>query len=218
MNELKQGTISGGDASNATPLPIRMFESDLLERFTRTRLATIILFWLPASAGLIILGSSNGQLAILQTGAIVVSTMFAWTLFEYAFHRFVFHLDRWMPSAKRFCFVMHGSHHVDPTDAGRNITPLVVSVPILAVLLGTAMLIFGQAGGLVFAGTFGLSYLAYDVIHYGCHQWRVRGSLASYIRRHHLSHHYVDDARHFGVTSPLWDWVLGTQRMRRRHG
>ena len=27
---------------------------------------------------------------------------------------------------------------------------------------------------------------------------------------HHAIHHYKDDTRAYGVSSPLWDWILGT--------
>ncbi|MGB3618930.1 MAG: sterol desaturase family protein, partial [Catalinimonas sp.] len=31
---------------------------------------------------------------------------------------------------------------------------------------------------------------------------------------HHSIHHFKDDERAFGVSSPLWDWVFGTMPRR----
>jgi 4-hydroxysphinganine ceramide fatty acyl 2-hydroxylase len=45
--------------------------------------------------------------------------MFLWTLVEYGMHRFLFHVDEWMPDNRWFLtlhFVLHGIHHYLPTD------------------------------------------------------------------------------------------------------
>jgi sterol desaturase/sphingolipid hydroxylase (fatty acid hydroxylase superfamily) len=200
-------------ARRATARPVRLFGSELLERLTHTRLVTIVLFWVPVSAGLFFLGVRQGQLSGIEVCGIAAAGVTAWTLFEYMLHRLGFHLDRWISAAGRFCFLMYGCHHTDPSDAGRDIMPLVGSVPIFAAVLGLVMWILGGAGGLVFGGAFGLAYLAYDVVHYGCHQWPLRGRLGAYLKRHHLMHHFLDDACNFGVTSPVWDWIFGTRRV-----
>ncbi len=196
---------------------MRLFESDALERLTRTKPATVPLLWVPLSSALFAWGASSGleasEVAWLASAAVLV-----WTLFEYTLHRVVFHLDRLVPRAARFCFMMHGSHHLDPNDAGRRLTPPVVSLPIFAVVLGIARAALGQDEGLVFAGVFGLSYVAYDMMHYACHAWRLPGRIGAYLKRHHLAHHYVDDHRNFGVTSPVWDAVFGTLGVRARRG
>jgi sterol desaturase/sphingolipid hydroxylase (fatty acid hydroxylase superfamily) len=200
-------------ARRAPARSVRLFESDLLERLTRTRLATLVLFWVPVSGGLLFLGVRQGQLSGMEIGGIAAAGVAAWTLFEYVLHRLAFHLDRWISAAARFCFLMHGCHHADPSDAGRDIMPLIGSVPIFGMVLGVAIGIFGDAGGAVFGSAFGSAYLAYDVVHYGCHQWPLPGRLGAYLKRHHLIHHFLDDACNFGVTSPLWDWIFGTRRV-----
>jgi len=193
--------------------PVRFFKSDLLERFTHTRLATLVAFWGSISVGLLVIGLRQGELTGIEAGAIATAGAIAWSLVEYLLHRFVFHLDRWLPAAERFCFLMHGCHHADPSDGSRDVMPLVASVPALGAFLGLALWTLGTATGAVFAGAFGLAYLAYDVMHYGFHQWRLPGRLGSYLKRHHLMHHFRDDGSDFGVTSPLWDWIFGTFRI-----
>jgi sterol desaturase/sphingolipid hydroxylase (fatty acid hydroxylase superfamily) len=201
-----------GNTHGAISRPVRLFKSDLIERLTRTHLATLVLFWLSASVALLVLGIRQGELAGSEACTIALAGVVGWSLAEYLLHRFVFHLDRWIPSAQRFCFLMHGCHHADPSDAGRDVMPLIASVPAFGTFLGAAMSILGAAQGLVFCGGFGLAYLAYDIMHYGFHQWPFRGHLGTYLKRHHLMHHFRDDRGDFGVTSPIWDWVFGTLR------
>jgi sterol desaturase/sphingolipid hydroxylase (fatty acid hydroxylase superfamily) len=192
--------------------PVRLFESDFLERFTRTTVATILLFWVPLCTLCLVLGLHLGHFTAAGSVLIIVAGIIAWTLFEYSLHRFIFHLDRWLPAAQRFSFLMHGVHHVDPADAGRDIMPLMGSIPIFIVLVTAATVILGAPLALALFGAFGFAYLAYDLTHYACHQRRMTGRVGAYLKRHHLSHHYADGTRNFGVTSPLWDWCFGTLR------
>jgi len=207
-----------GDSGARQGRPLRLFRSDFLERFSRTSLATIILFWVPVSGLCIVIGPREGQFSPAQSAVAVASGAVAWTLVEYLLHRFFFHLDRWVPAARPFTFLIHGCHHADPADAGRDIMPLAGSIPIFAVILGGMLLLLGHGLALLVMGGFGFAYLSYDVLHYACHQWRPRGALAAALKRHHLIHHYVDGGRNFGVTSPLWDWLFGTLRHGRPHG
>jgi 4-hydroxysphinganine ceramide fatty acyl 2-hydroxylase len=32
------------------------------------------------------------------------------------------------------------------------------------------------------------------------------------LKQHHLRHHYHDDHLGYGVSSPLWDYIFGTNR------
>ena len=63
---------------------------------------------------------------------------------------------------------------------------------------------------LFFAG-FIITMSLYDQIHYYCHfgpnlniPWLKR------LKLQHLKHHYRDNTRFFGVTSPIWDIAFGT--------
>lgn len=198
--------------------PVRLFGSDFLERFTRTSLTTIILFWVSVSALCIAIGAHQGSFSPARLAFAIIAGAAIWTIVEYLLHRFVFHLDRWVPAARPLTFLIHGCHHADPSDAGRDIMPLAGSIPIFATLLGAAFLAIDRAFAFVLMGGFALAYLSYDLLHYGCHQWRFGGGIGAYLKRHHLIHHYVDGERNFGVTSPVWDWFFGTLRAGRRHG
>ena len=203
-----------GRGSRAGVHRVRLFKSDALERLTRTSASSVIVFWLTLSCAALGVGFGLDRIDGWSVVGCIAGGAAAWTLVEYVLHRFVFHLDRWIPAAERLCFVIHGCHHADPSDAGRDIMPPVASAPMMAVVLAASAWMLGEAAGLLFFGAFSLSYLIYDVTHYGCHQWRLPGPVGRYLKRHHLAHHFADDARDFGVTSPLWDWLLGTKRGR----
>jgi sterol desaturase/sphingolipid hydroxylase (fatty acid hydroxylase superfamily) len=61
----------------------------------------------------------------------------------------------------------------------------------------------------VFAG-FVAGYLVYDTTHYLTHHSAGGTALGRYQKKRHFRHHYSDSTRNFGVSSPLWDLVLGT--------
>lgn len=57
--------------------------------------------------------------AYLKIGLSFVFGNFVWTLLEYGFHRFLFHVDYYMPDHPKFLmihFLVHGIHHYMPMD------------------------------------------------------------------------------------------------------
>jgi len=155
-----------------------------------------------------------------------------WTVAEYVIHRFVFHpppaieedtrrilrgLARGqaamaaLPTLRhRFYFLVHGVHHDFPNDSRRLVMPPSVSVPLAALFYPVFRLAFPGSAEAVFAG-FVVGYLCYDTIHYLTHHG-VRHTMAGrYLRRAHFQHHYRDSQTNYGVSSPLWDLVLGTR-------
>lgn len=61
----------------------------------------------------ITLGAVSRALACWSLGTII------WTLLEYGFHRFLFHVDEWLPDTPAFLtlhFLIHGVHHYLPMD------------------------------------------------------------------------------------------------------
>ena len=65
-----------------------------------------------------------------------------------------------------------------------------------------------------FCGGFIIGYLIYDYIHYSTHHFPMRSGLAKYLKHYHLKHHYSGEGGRYGVSSPLWDWVFGTDPSR----
>jgi sterol desaturase/sphingolipid hydroxylase (fatty acid hydroxylase superfamily) len=50
----------------------------------------------------------------------------------------------------------------------------------------------------------------YDTVHYAVHHFSLKGPVLLYLKKQHFRHHYQDSTRDFGVSSPLWDFMLGT--------
>ena len=53
-------------------------------------------------------------------------------------------------------------------------------------------------------------YLFYDMTHYAVHHFNIRNKLWLALKKHHIRHHYENPGLGFGVSSPLWDEVIGT--------
>ena len=185
-----------------------MFESRLLDWFTRVHPAVPVVIYLPAIAVLAVngVGRTGPALAVM----LGLGGYAAWTLTEYWLHRVVFHYEPTHPLAVRVHWMMHGVHHDHPNDPLRLVMPPSVSLP-LALAFGLVFwLALGSAAAPAFMAGFTAGYLAYDMIHYHVHHHRPRSALGRRLRELHMRHHFQDHERGFGVSAPWWDRVFGT--------
>jgi sterol desaturase/sphingolipid hydroxylase (fatty acid hydroxylase superfamily) len=186
-----------------------MFETPLIERFSRIHPSTPFVFWLPVLAYLGYRAVENG-VAPGSIGALILAGALLWTLAEYVLHRYVFHYLGPRPWQRRMHFIIHGVHHDFPSDHERLVMPLGASIP-----MGVGFYVMFRAllGGVLvdplFVG-FGLGYLAYDGTHYALHHYRMSSRVGKWLKRHHMIHHHTGANARWGVSSPLWDWVFGT--------
>jgi sterol desaturase/sphingolipid hydroxylase (fatty acid hydroxylase superfamily) len=188
----------------------RMFESDFLERFSRIHPSTPFIAWLPIVGVCLVRSFLRHDLAPAAILAIAVGGTFTWTLAEYVLHRYVFHWTNDKPWGKRIHFLLHGVHHDYPNDRDRLVMPLLTSVPLALVFYALFVGTMGRAiGEPAFAG-FVVGYLFYDGTHYYVHHFMPKGRWGRFLKRHHMTHHYMDHDGGFGVSTPLWDIVLGT--------
>lgn len=140
--------------------------------------------------------------------ALVVFGAAAWTLIEYAVHRFVLHgLEPFLS--------WHAEHHERPTALISTPTllsaSLVVSLVFLPALLAAG---FWRASALTLGVIAG--YLAYAVTHHATHHWRSCGPWMTRRKRWHARHHHM--AACYGVSCSFWDRVFGSTGDRRsRH-
>lgn len=187
-----------------------MFEnSRLLERLSRIRPATVLTVFLPPVVAAFYLSLASGRTVLASAGLFLVGAV-SWTLFEYIFHRFIFHFAPQGAYQTRLQFVLHGVHHQYPQDKDRLVMPITVSIPLAFLLLALFHLLMGTSAWGFFSG-FLTGYLAYDMMHYAIHHAKKFDSpLLSKIRRHHLAHHFRDTRRGFGVSSPFWDAIFRT--------
>lgn len=200
----------------APPSRIRLFENRWLERLTVIGVPGFLALW---AIGLPLIAWRAWTVAGAPAGAVVVIALVAagllvWTLTEYVLHRFVFH---WRPASallEQFVFIMHGNHHAVPNDPLRNLMPPMVSLPVGALVWGALVLLAGPAGNWLFLGWMG-GYVAYDLVHYACHQWPMRGRLARVLKTHHMRHHHLHEAGNYAITGMMWDRLFGTRIARK---
>lgn len=87
--------------------------------------------------------------------------------------------------------------------------PPILSVTLSSIILGINYLIF-DVNAKAFTGGFLFGYAAYLGVHYMVHAIKPPKNFLKILWVNHSIHHYKDDERAFGVSSPLWDLVFGT--------
>lgn len=188
----------------------RLFESGFLEFFSKVHPITPLVVFLPIIAGLLYLALNRAGLSVGATAGLFVLGVLIWTLVEYVMHRCLFHYEPKTRLGKRLHFLVHGAHHDYPQDAARLVAPPAFSLPVAGVFYLLFFPIFGRLTPAPFAG-FLFGYLCYDMIHYATHHFAMKRGVALWLKQYHLRHHYKDDARGYGVSNPLWDYVFGTR-------
>lgn len=190
--------------------PVRLFKSDFLERFTKVHPRTPPLIYLPLIVLLIYLGRAQAGLSVPLMMGFVLLGLLSWSLTEYLMHRYLFH---WEPKSRlggHFVYLLHGVHHDCPHDPLRLVMPPVVSLPLAALFYGLFHLLLGAPHVWPFFAGYVGGYLVYDMTHYAIHHLPMRHGPALAVRNNHLRHHFRDDERNFGVSSPLWDYIFRT--------
>ncbi len=186
---------------------IRLFNNERLEKLTLISPRVFALNWailLPLIAWV-----GWGRTGFWAGLGLFAAGLLIWTLFEYAMHRYLFHLKVEWPAVKWFVFLIHGNHHDNPNDPMRDMMPLSVSLPVAALVWGACLMLLGGPGTWLFLG-FILGYVVYDTVHYASHQWPMRGKLASALKRHHMRHHYVDEHGNYAISAIFWDRLFGS--------
>jgi len=189
---------------------VRMFKSDVLEVLSKVHWTVPLYIFIPV-IGFCIYKDIDNAIGIINFIELFALGLFVWTFTEYIMHRFVFHYappDK--PWAQRVHFIFHGVHHDYPSDAKRLVLPPSVSIPLalLFYFLFNAILPANDVWG--FFPGFILGYLFYDISHYAIHHFNFKGNIWKKIKQHHMLHHYQDPDKGYGVSSPMWDKVFGS--------
>lgn len=173
-------------------------------------LRRFVSFWLFPLLGAALIWTLP-ELSPVLAGWLLLGVL-TWTLLEYLFHRYVFH---WIPrnrAVRLFMAKLHLRHHGAPREPSQILVRPWYSLPISAVLFSGVALAAGWTAAVgVMLGVWA-GFLYYEAVHYRIHLSKRSGGLLGVQRRWHFYHHFVDDHFCYGVTSPLWDWVLGTYK------
>jgi dihydroceramide fatty acyl 2-hydroxylase len=209
---------ANASARGATkPETTRMFENELLERFSRIHPATPFVAWLPVVAWMFYRSSVvRADLSLGATVGLFLGGLLSWTFAEYILHRYVFHWVNDTPRGKRIHFLLHGVHHDFPNDKDRLVMPLLTSVPFAVIFYSLFVFMMGTRLAEPFFAGFVIGYLGYDGTHYAVHHFKPRTRLGKWVRRHHMLHHHNDHEGGFGVSTPLWDLVFRTMPKTKR--
>ncbi|HED07530.1 MAG TPA: fatty acid hydroxylase [Ignavibacteria bacterium] len=188
---------------------VRMFESDFLEAFSRIHYTVPLFIFLPVIAYFLyrsILFSLSASVIVL----FIIFGLIVWSLTEYTLHRFVFHFPAKSEFGKKIHFIFHGVHHDYPMDSKRLVMVPTVSIPLSILFYYLFEAIFGVVYVAPLFIGFIAGYLFYDLTHYAIHHFNMHSKLWLAIKKHHIKHHFENENLGYGVSSPIWDKIIGT--------
>lgn len=189
---------------------VRMFKSDFFEAFSRVHFTVPLYIFVPIILYFLYRSIWLFELNVLSIVSLIIIGLFVWTLTEYTLHRFVFHFQPKSQFGQRLHFIFHGVHHDYPSDTKRLVMPPSVSLPLAALFYFLFRMILGVSFVAPFFVGFLIGYLFYDLSHYAIHHFNMHSKFWLAVKNHHMKHHYQDSTKGFGVSSPLWDIIIGT--------
>jgi len=187
----------------------KLFDNPILERLTRTHISVPLIILDSAAVGLLIWGFvQTGVNPLVLIGLFLLGVL-TFTFIEYLVHRYVFHMLANSDRKREIQYTIHGVHHEYPKDKDRLAMPPVMSTLITVGLFygfGALMgdLVYGFLPGFL------VGYTLYLGVHYMVHAYQPPRNFWKVFWVHHGIHHYKEPERAFGVSSPLWDLILGS--------
>lgn len=184
---------------------------NFMEPLSKTPWYVVPLVWIPVNIYVVSIALQG--LSPFSVAAFYAFGLCLWTLVEYVLHRFLFHVERWLPDhpvAFTAHFLLHGVHHYLPMDRMRLVMPPAMFVILCTPIYKLCHAVFPNyhVAMAVFGGGF-MGYIMYDVTHYSIHHIRLPQFMKE-LKKHHLDHHYKNYDLGYGVTSKFWDSVFGT--------
>lgn len=187
----------------------QMFTNPILERLTRTNiLVPITMFLVFAGVSLYYALTTTTINLGLGLGIAVVGYI-VFTFVEYMMHKHFFHMEPSNPIKDKLQYTVHGVHHDYPKDKYRLAMPPYVSATYAAIFYLVFTLIMGDYA-LYFLPGFLFGYASYLGFHYLVHALAPPKNFMKVLWVNHAIHHYKDPDVAFGVSTPLWDILLGT--------
>lgn len=194
----------------------RLFDNPILERLSRTHISVPLIIFGVYSTALLYWSVTHTTLSVWATIGLFLAGTLAFTWIEYMVHRYLFHMPTYTQAREKLQYTLHGVHHEFPKDKDRLAMP-----PLLSITLATVLLLLFRVvmGDLVFAFLPGflVGYALYLAIHYMVHAFPPPKNFLKALWVNHGIHHYKDGDVIFGVSSPLWDYIYGTMRLKEKH-
>lgn len=187
----------------------KMFSNPFLERLSRTHISVPISLFLAVSTVSLYYGITSTSLPLGLGLVVLLAGLFVFTLVEYMMHKHFFHMEPDNPVKDKVQYSIHGVHHDYPRDKDRLAMPPFVSAAYAAILYLVFTLLMGDYA-LYFLPGFLLGYTAYLGVHFMVHAYDPPKNFLKVLWVNHAIHHYKDPDSSFGVSSPLWDYLLGT--------
>jgi sterol desaturase/sphingolipid hydroxylase (fatty acid hydroxylase superfamily) len=189
---------------------VRMFDNSFLEACSKVHFTVPLYVYIPVILVFLYRGIFLFNIEFMELISLIVLGIIVWSLAEYVLHRFVFH---YVPDSKlgqRMHFIFHGVHHDYPSDSRRLVMPPSASLPLAVIFYLLFYVIVGRIYVAPFMAGFLTGYLCYDMTHYAVHHFNMHNKFWLAIKNHHMKHHYKDPSKGFGVSSPVWDKIIGT--------
>jgi sterol desaturase/sphingolipid hydroxylase (fatty acid hydroxylase superfamily) len=187
---------------------VKLFRSARLERLTVISMRWFVVLWAILLPAIALVGIATAP--TLWAPMLVGIGWLVWSLTEYLLHRYLFHFEPRSALLQRTVFIIHGNHHADSNDPLRNLMPPIVSIPVGLLVWVAALAVAGPAGTWLLFG-FMSGYVAYDIVHYACHQFPMKRRLGRMLKAHHMRHHHLKTKGNYAITGMVWDRVFATR-------
>lgn len=186
-----------------------LFESPILERISRTHISIPIIMFLGLSGISFFYALTSTDISLGIGFLVLVAGYFVFTFVEYMMHKHFFHMEPDTPVKDKLQYSVHGVHHDYPRDKDRLAMPPFVSAAYAAIFYLVFRLIMGDYA-LYFLPGFLSGYASYLGVHYIVHAFSPPKNFLKVLWVNHAIHHYKDPDMAFGVSTPLWDIIFGT--------
>ncbi|KON64237.1 fatty acid hydroxylase superfamily protein [Komagataeibacter europaeus] len=191
-------------------VPVRLFKNPVMESLTLLSFGVFAVVWsIILFAALTIAWHMSSSITTLLWHCLLGFAV--WFPFEYLMHRFLFHFNGRSAFAKSMVYLLHGNHHEQPNHPLRNLMPLSASLPLALLIWVGCVAGMGYETGSAIAAGFLCGYVAYDIVHYSCHQFPMRMRLLRRIKIHHIDHHYRQSDANYAITAVFLDKVCNTK-------
>jgi sterol desaturase/sphingolipid hydroxylase (fatty acid hydroxylase superfamily) len=186
---------------------MRIFKNPILNSISHTSLMTVNIIYIPVII-YFLLQSFNHYPLLVNTLGLALGLV-VWSFVEYITHRFTFHFKVQNARLKYLHSIFHFMHHDYPNDKAKYQALLIITLPTAILYYYLLKWIFGTLCEPIFAG-FIIGYVLYEFAHFSTHKFNMQNKLTKALKHNHMRHHYFDNTKNFGVTSPLWDYVFNT--------